>query len=164
MLKVIFGVAVVAIATAFGYLFSKKYRQRRRFFTQFREFNEQFIHEITYYRRPIKEFLSCHTYDREFDMVLQKYEAILSNNAFKNRELFDLSEYSFLNENEKTDITDYFMTIGTGDSASQKCYFLSMRERLSKYESDAISQGKKYENLYIELGFLCGLFILILII
>jgi hypothetical protein len=39
-----------------------------------------------------------------------------------------------------------------------------MRERLTQYEAAAISQGKKYENLYIELGFLCGLFILILII
>ena len=164
MLKVIFGVAVVAMATAFGYLLSKKYRQRRRFFTQFREFNEQFIHEITYYRRPIKEFLSCHLYDGAFDMVLQKYTVILTQNAFERGALFDLSDYTFLTENEKTDITDYFMTIGKGDSASQKCYFLSMRERLAKYESDALSQGKKYENLYIELGFLCGLFILILII
>ena len=164
MLKVIFGVAVVVVATALGYLFSKKYRQRRRFFSQLREFNEQFIHEVTYYRRPIKEFLSCHVYDGEFDGLLQKYTAMLAQSVLESHSLFDLAEYTFLAENEKSDVVDYFMTIGKGDSASQKCYFLSMRERLAKYESDAISQGKKYENLYIELGFLCGLFILILII
>jgi hypothetical protein len=81
VLKVIFGVAVVAIATAFGYLLSKKYRQRRRFFAQLREFNEQFIHEITYYRRPIKDFLACHAYDGEFDVLLQKYISVLAQNA-----------------------------------------------------------------------------------
>ena len=63
MLKVVLGVAIVAVFTAGGYILSKKYRQRRRFLGQFREFNEQFINEITYYRRPIKEFLSMNTFE-----------------------------------------------------------------------------------------------------
>ena len=67
-------------------------------------------------------------------------------------------------ENEKADVMDYFMGLGKGDANSQKTYLQFMRERLTKYETEAILQGKKYENLYIELGFLCGLFILILII
>lgn len=164
MLKVLFGLAIIAVSTAGGYILSKKYRQRRRFLGQFREFNDQFINEITYYRRPIKDFLAQHTFEGEFQTFLQGYATCLGLYSENRAQALDLSAYSFLAENEKIDIIDYFSMLGKGDSASQRCYFLSMRERLTKYEADAVSQGKKYENLYIELGFLCGLFILILII
>ena len=164
VLKVVFGLAIVVISTVGGYILSKKYRQRRRFLGQFREFNDQFIHEITYYRRPIKDFLSTHRFDGEFAAFLQGYLALLNEYTEGTMGQLDLSDYTFLSENEKNDLYDYFMTLGRGDSASQKCYFLSMRDRLTKYEAEAAFQGKKYENLYIELGFLCGLFILILII
>ena len=164
MLKILFGVAIIGISTACGYVFSKKYRQRRYFMGQFREFNEQFINEIAYYRRPIKDFLACHSYSGEFQILLHDYMDSLENNTFNELVPLDLSKYTFFLDNEKSDIIDYFMMMGKGDSASQKCYFLSMRDRLIRYETDAITQGKKYENLYTELGFLCGLFILILII
>ena len=156
--------AIVAISTTFGYILSKKYRQRRRFLGQLRAFNEQFINEITYYRRPIKDFLSSHVFEGEFQALLQSYVGSLDKYTENEGQALDLSSYTFLYENEKSDIFDYFMTLGKGDSDSQKRYFLSMGDRLNKYESAAISQSKKYENLYTELGFLCGLFILILII
>ena len=70
------GIAIVAVSTAGGYILSKKYRQRRRFLSQFREFNEQFINEVTYYRRPIKEFLSIHSFDGEFHLLLQSYMSL----------------------------------------------------------------------------------------
>lgn len=164
MLKIVLGMAIVAISTACGYIFSKKYRQRRCFMGQLREFNELFINEIAYYRRPIKDFLACHCYSGEFQLLLQDYLASLAEYPPQKSCFLDLSKYSFLQASEKTDIIDYFMMLGKGDSASQKSYFLSMRERLVKYETEAISQSKKYENLYIKLGFLCGLFILILIV
>ena len=164
MLKIILGLLVVVISMFVGYVLSKKYRQRRRFLTQFREFNEQFINEITYYRRPIKAFMEKQTFEGEFHCLLQSYVAWLEQYTEKRGEGLDLSPYTFLTESEKVDVYDYFMTLGKGDCESQKRYFLSMRERLIKYEANAILQGKKYENLYIELGFLCGLFILILII
>ena len=163
MLKIIFGLAIIAVSTMGGFLLSKKYRIRRRFLGQFREFNEQFINEITYYRRPIKEFLAKQTFEGEFNALIQSYLLALDEYKSAENPTLDLSEYTFLAENEKVDIFDYFMALGKGDSDSQKRYFLSMRDRLIKYEADAVSQGKKYENLYIELGFLCGLFILILI-
>ena len=161
VLKIFLGMLVVAMFTFFGYLFSRKFRIRRKFFGQLRGFNEQFIHEITYYRRPIKEFLSKKTYEGEFQGLIVSYLRWVDAT---NQQAFDLSSYTFLQENEKMDIRDYFMSIGKGDSSSQKCYFLSMQERLKGYELDAALQGKKYESLYVELGFLCGLFILILII
>ena len=164
MLKIILGVSIVAFATFCGYLLSKKYRQRRCFFTCWREFNEQFIHEIAYFRRPISDFLSLRAYEGEFQTLLQEYAQLLQEYAKNGEKWLDLSRYSFLANEEKTAIFDYFMMLGKGDSASQKAYFLSVRDTLVKYQIAANEQGKKYEDLYIKLGFLCGLFILILII
>jgi stage III sporulation protein AB len=163
MLKILLGLAVVLVSTAFGYIASNKYRQRRRFLGQFREFNDRFINEITYYRRPIKEFLASNTFDGLFQALLQEYVQRLEDFTEANA-VFNLSDYSFLSENEKNDLLGYFNMLGKGDSLSQKAYFFSMRERLVQYETESVLQGKKYENLYLELGFLCGLFILILII
>lgn len=59
---------------------------------------------------------------------------------------------------------DYFLMVGRGDSASQKTYFSSVSGVVSKWASDANLAAKKYGDLYIKLGFLCGLFVLILII
>ncbi len=164
MLRIFFGIAIVAFASFCGYLLSKKYRQRRLFFTCWREFNEQFINEIAYYRRPLSDFLSLRTYEGEFQTLLQEYAQILSEYAKSGENRLDLSEYSFLIDDEKTVVFDYFRMLGRGDSASQKSYFLSLRDTLVKYQTIANEQGKKYEDLYIKLGFLCGLFILILII
>ena len=163
MLKILLGVAVVALSTIFGYILANKYRLRRRFLGQFREFNDRFINEITYYRRPIKEFLMTNTFEGVFQSLLEGYAQQLGG-VSDGIAAFKMSDYSFLGENEKNDLLGYFSMLGKGDSISQKAYFLSMRERLTKYETEAVLQGKKYENLYLELGFLCGLFILILII
>ena len=164
MLKIVFGIAIVIFSTACGYYLAKKYRQRRHFLRQLREFNEQFINEISYYRRPIKDFLSIHPFEGEFQGFLQEYARVLNETNQEAQGILNLSNYTFLRENEKVDIIDYFMMLGKGDSHSQKSYFFSMRERLAKREQEAVDEGNRYENLYIKLGFLCGLFILILII
>ena len=54
--------------------------------------------------------------------------------------------------------------IGKGDSNSQKNYFTSVKETLSKLKKEAEENNKKYGDLYVKLGFLCGLLILILVI
>ena len=46
MLKLLSGIAIIAFTTFCGYFFSKKYRQRKIFFAQFKEFNERFLNEI----------------------------------------------------------------------------------------------------------------------
>ena len=76
----------------------------------------------------------------------------------------DGTEYSFLKREEQSAVQDYFMMLGRGDSASQKAYFSSMNDTLTKWHSESVSVSKKYGDLYVKLGFLCGLFLLILII
>ena len=162
MAKFIVGMAIVGFSTLCGYLLAKKYRQRKRFLSQMSVFNERFLSEIAYYKSPLREFASKYVYNGEFDAFLESYFQNLQE--VYGREPFDFSAFTFLTKEEQSFITDYFFMLGKGDSASQKSYFSGAKDTLKRLENEAQTDYKKYGDLYIKLGFLCGLFILILII
>ena len=164
MLKLFFGIAVVGFCSACGYIFTKKYRRRKLFFTQMYEFNERFISEISYYRRPLMEFSMKYTYKGEFQEFLSIYFHNMDKNTSFFAENLDKDVFYFLSKEEKILLEDYFQMIGKGDSLSQKTYFSSIKDTLNKTKTQSVLVSKKYGDLYIKLGFLCGLFILILII
>lgn len=162
--KFIFGIALVLFTTFCGYLFAKKYRQRKLFLQQFKEFNERFLSEITYYRRPIKAFVATYAYKGEFDRFLKVFFQLLEGGQAQARAFDFKAEFPFLQKEERQTLEDYFLMIGKGDSTSQKGYFSSVKERLSTLSLSAEKDCKKYGDLYIKLGFLCGLLLLILMI
>ena len=164
MTKFLFGVAIVAFTSFCGYFLAKKFRQRKLFFAQFWEFNERFLTEIAYYRRPLNEFVWKYVYKEEFEFLLQEFLNGLSQRSTLDREIVDLPAFSFLTKEEKRVVSDYFLMLGKGDSASQKSYFSSVKETLKKLQTDADTACKRYGDLYVKLGFLCGLLILILIV
>ena len=164
MAKFLLGVAIIAFTSFCGYLLAKKYRQRKQFFAQFREFNERFLTEIAYYRRPIAQFINGYAYKGEFDELLKEYFSVMEKHSQTDRAFIDLPEYSFLTQEEKGFIGDYFLMLGKGDSSSQKGYFSSVKDKIIKWQLDSAEQCKRYGDLYIKIGFLCGLLVLILII
>ena len=164
MLKFFIGLSVVAFGSLCGYLCSKKYRQRKLFLSQWKEFTERFLSEIAYYRRPIREFIAAYAYQVEFEDFLRKLPAENEGNAQGNRAFIINENYSFLTKEDKRLLEDYFLMLGRGDSLSQKAYFSAVRENVVKSYSEAETQCKRYGDLYIKLGFLCGLLILLLII
>ncbi|MBQ8684889.1 MAG: stage III sporulation protein AB [Clostridia bacterium] len=164
MTKFLLGVAIVAFTSFCGYILTKKYRKRKLFFTQLNEFNERFLSEISYYRRPIAEFASKYTYKGEFNEFLEKYFEYIDETPRFFEEVFASEGFTFLTAEEKTVLRDYFSMLGKGNSASQQAYFSSVKERLIKLKTEAEAACKRYGDLYIKLGFLCGLLILILII
>ena len=164
MQKFIVGIALVAFTSFCGYYLAKKYRQRKLFFKQLLEFNERFLSEIAYYRRPIKDFTEKYTYKGEFDELLQDFFTSLQAGENVQMHLLNGGKYAFLTTEEKRVVEDYFLMLGRGDSQSQKGYFSSVKTSLSKLQSDAETQCKRYGDLYIKLGFLCGLLILILML
>ena len=164
MLKFFVGIALIGFTTFCGYLLARKYRKRKDFFRQLREFNDRFIGEISYFRRPIEEFVAIYSYQGDFDALLKSFFYALKFSHTSDRLLLDLSNESFLIEEEKHLVEDYFLTLGKGDTLSQKSYFSSVKERLIKLESETEKQAKKYGDLYIKMGFLFGLLLLILIV
>lgn len=164
MTKLLLGIAIVAFTAFCGYFLAKKYRQKKLFFTQFEAFNERFLTEISYARRPIKEFVESYTYQGEFGGLLRDFFIGLEESSKEERMLLDEGEYNFLTKEELRVVEDYFLMLGKGDSQSQKGYFTAQKTALGKLRTQADETAKKYGDLYIKLGFLCGLLILILII
>lgn len=164
MVKLFLGIAVVAFTSLCGYVLARKYRQKQLFFRQFYTFNERFINEISYYRRPLQEFVKKYAYKEEFNQLLLAFFYSLEKKRLVLKDILDKQEYDFLKQEEKVVVMDYFLMLGKGDSASQKLYFSSMRDVLSKLQKEAEDTCKKYADLYIKIGFLLGLLILILIL
>ena len=164
LIKFFLGVAIVAFTSFCGYLLARKYRQRMLFFQQFYTFNERFLSEIAYYRRPIQAFISQYTFEGQFNEFLSEVFIEREENMQIEGVFAKSDKYTFLNKEDRKVATDYFCMLGKGDSASQKCYFSSMKEKLSQLRKDTEIQAKQYVDLYIKLGFLCGLLVLILIV
>ncbi len=164
MIKLLLGIAIVSFGSYCGYIFAKKYRKRKLFFAQLKEFNERFLSEVSYYRRPLGEFVSKYVYKGEFQIFLQNFFAEIEELSQSEHRPMTFADCEFLKSEDKALMEDYFKMLGKGDSASQKTYFSAAKERLVKVYAEAESEYKKYGDLYIKLGFLCGLLILILMI
>ena len=164
MTKFLLGLAIVAFTSYCGNFFTKKYRKRKSFFSQLFEFNERFLSEISYYRRPINEFASSSIYKGEFHAFLIEFFNGIKESEISVDKIIESDDYYFLSTEEKTVLRDYFYMLGKGNSEAQKAYFSSIKERLIKLRTQAETESKKYGDLYVKLGFLCGLLILILII
>ena len=162
--KFILGVLLVALGSFLGYLFGRRYRKRKQFFAQFCKFNDCFLAEITYARRPLSQFLTSGSYCGEFALLIDDYMQNVEQASSFAELIQKDSEYSFLKSEDKGWIVDYFYMLGRGDSHSQKTYFQSQKERIESSRAAAEKEDKRYADLYIKLGFLCGLFILILIL
>lgn len=164
MAKFFLGIVIVAFTSFCGYIFAGKYRQRKLFFMQWKEFNERFLNEIAYYRRPIVAFSSQYTYKGEFGKLIETFFQMLEEKNKNFDSILEKNEYSFLKKEEKKMVEDYFMMLGKGDSSSQKAYFSSLKDGLGKMQENTMNTYKKYGDLYVKLGFLCGLLILLLIL
>ena len=131
------------------------------FFFQFCEFNDRFLNEISYYKRPLETFIGSYEYKGEFSLLLQDFLTV--NRKKRDFDWLKGEEYSFLKQEEKTLIYDYFQMLGKGDSVSQKNYFSSTKDRLLYLRKETAEICKKYGDLYLKIGFLIGLLVLILI-
>lgn len=166
MLKFFLGLVIIGITTFCGRLCAGKYRKRKDFFVQMSEFNNRFLTEVSYYKRPLLEFFEGFSYHSEFEELLEevisarKGSGVLKGDSAR----IDFSGLPFLTADERVLVGDYFLTIGKGDSVSQKTYFGGMKENLNSIRKRCEEENKKYGELYVKLGFLCGLAILVLIV
>ena len=166
MIKLLLGLAIVLFCGFFGYFLSKKYRKRKEFFLQLSQFNDRFLAEISYYKRPLSKFLTANAYKGEFDVLLRDYYQTLKEESAGGRRIFTIGkeELPFLTADELSFVQDYFCTLGKGDTASQKDYFSAAKAWLLESRQKSEAECKKYGDLYVKLGILVGLAALILIV
>lgn len=154
MITYILYICIVLFLTYIGYFMSGKYRIKKEFYKNWVRFHRVFLNEMEYVRRPLPELLERFSAKGEFKRALDTYG---KEHELKGNE-------AFLNKDENFFLKEYFSFLGRSDSAGQKEYFSSVGKRL---EEDCLSAEKnavKYTDLYVKLGFLCGIAIVILLV
>ncbi len=153
-IKIIICIAVIAFSTAIGYLLAGKYRARKKFYDQFSLFNERYLNELSYSRKPLPDFLKQYEYTGDFAKTVSR--------CVDERDC-DV-KYPYLTNEEKTLCGNYFSMLGKGDALSQKSFFGAQTAILDAKRAEGDKQAKSRGNLYLKLGLLAGLAIVILII
>ena len=153
-LKIVLCVVIVTFCTLLGYFAAGKYRARKRFYAQLFTFNERYLNELGYTRRPLSTFLQESTYTGEFGKLITSF--------MKSREV--KLTYPWLKEDERTECSNYFSMLGKGDALSQKGFFTSRQSMLAEKKATCEHEAKSRSDLYLKLGLLAGLAFVILIV
>ena len=153
-LKFVLGALVIAFCTLLGYFAAGKYRSRKSFFTQLYAFNEKYLAELKFSRKPLSLFLKEFSFSGDMAATFgefQKSRAIKVN-------------YSYLTESEQKFAAEYLNMLGRGDSHSQSGYFSAQAAGLLESKKKSEADAKSYTDLYLKLGLLAGLAFVILIV
>ncbi len=151
-LKVVLAGAAVAFCVLLGYLAANKYRSRKAFYAQFYLFNERYLSELGYARRPLPQFLAAYPYTGDFQRTLAAFSA------------HGMSFPACLTQEEKKECEDYFGMLGRGDAHTQSGYFGARRAALAERKDKSKKEAEERGTLYLKLGLLAGLAFVILII
>ena len=153
-LKILIAAAVVAAGTAGGYFAANKYRARKKFYAQFAVFNERYLNELGYARKPLDAFLKQYAYTGDFSKSLK---------GFSERRDPKIN-YSYLTAEERAECADYFSMLGKGDSLSQRNFFAAKKAGIEEKRAASEKEAKSRGSLYLKLGILSGLAVVILIV
>lgn len=153
-LKLTVGGAIVAFCTLLGYFAATKYRARKNFYTQFCAFNERYLAELRYARKPLGDFLRENSFSGEFSKTIRAFSADRETKV----------GYAFLTHDEQAFCSDYLSMLGRGDARAQSGYFSAQREGLLQKQRACEAEAKKRNELYLKLGLLAGLAFVILIL
>ncbi len=152
--KLILCAAIVAFSVALGAFAAGKYRARRQFYRQFYTFNERYLTELRFMRRPLGEFFSAYTYEGDFGALVI---AAAEHKAWDKK-----AEY--LTQEERAQLADYFHMLGRGDAQSQQACFTAQKGILEEKRTESEREAKTRGELHLKLGLLAGLALVILII
>ena len=74
-IKVALACLAIAFSVGIGYLAANKYRCRRDFFSQLSDFNERYINELEYARKPLPVFLKETSATGDFKKMLEEFSS-----------------------------------------------------------------------------------------
>lgn len=155
MIKLFLSVLLVALCSAFGWLLTRKYKQRKTFFYELDLFNSRLINEVSYTKMPLFAFIDKYSFGGDFGKLLEEKK----ESGF----VSDSCGIAYLTEDEKNFVRDYFLMVGRSDSASQKEYLRSVQGETERMRAESGADYKKHFDLYVKLGFLFGLIVAIIL-
>ncbi len=153
-LKILVCIVIIAFCVFLGYVASGKYRARKKFFMQLSAFNDRYLNELSYARKPLGEFLQAYPYTGDFQKALSSFSEKRETQI----------KFGYLSKEEKKEFGDYLKMLGTGDSASQKSFFAAQKPGIEEKRAESEKQAKVRCELYLKLGLLAGLAFVILIV
>ncbi|MDY4187092.1 MAG: stage III sporulation protein AB [Candidatus Borkfalkiaceae bacterium] len=167
MYKLIAAVAVFVFCVFAGRYFSDKKSKKAAFYLSLCNFNGNYIKEMNFSRRPLKELLSKSYPSANFNDLL----ALVKQRVF-NESLSDLcgalagrwQNGLNLSEGDITEIEEYFSMLGKSDALSQseECY------RYKNYFEHSLAESEKSDksmgSLYNKLGIIVGLIAFVIVI
>ena len=153
-IKLILSVLIIAFCTLLGYVAASKYRSRKQFYAQFQVFNERYLTELSYSRRPLSAMLKEFGGGGDFEKLLKKFSETRTPEC----------KFSYLTKEERSETGEYLTMLGRGDSHSQHEFFASKKGMLSEKKAESELEAKKRGDLYLKLGLLAGLAFVILIV
>ncbi len=156
---------LVFLSVFIGYLFSKKYRNRKNFFQALVLLCNKFDIEINYSRERVKNIfdsldekikINLYGMDNNFLSFINKENNLDKHSLFKN--------ITFLKEEEKDVILLFFKSLGRSDVDSQSKEIKNFKLKFENLSSTSNNENKKYGSLSIKLGIIFGLLIIVLFI
>ncbi len=153
------------LAVFVGYIFSKKYSKRAKFFQTLVAICHKFEIEICYSRERLKNlFLSLEDKQKNSLFGIDKnFCDFLENKVSLEKETL-FNGINFLKENEKDVIFLFFKSLGRSDVQSQSKEIKQFQKSFEEFSSLAVNENKKYGTLSIKMGIVCALLIAVLIL
>ena len=148
-----------------GFRYSQKYKKRADFFQAIVMLCQKFDVEMNYSKERVKNILL--NLDAKIKSKLlgveQNYIAFLNQeNPLQKESLF--KGVQILKEDERDTIFMFFKNLGRSDLESQSKEIRNFQSRFDAAHQTAQSENKKYGSLAIKLGFIAGLFLVVLFI
>ena len=155
LFRVVLGLILIILSFTISRELSKKYRNKRVFFSDLYSFNQQIITEVSFSNNTLPSILKTIDGKSDFNNFIKDFFA---NGTVDN------SLPLYLNEKERKFIVFYLSNIGKSDSNSQKRYFEDSKNQIVDYLNESKENESKYTPLYLKMGVLIGFLLFIIVI
>lgn len=153
-LRLSIGVVFILLSTKIGKNKGDKYKCSLLFYESAISFCSNFKSNLLYKKSNLNDFIDFEYSSIEFKVVLENY--------INNQEISCYPEY--LSANERLEFDNFFLSLGKTDSLSQIEVINAYKDKFQLKLEDKRVQYKKYYTLTTKLGFVIGLWLMIMVL
>ncbi len=150
-MRLFLGVICLILCLFVGYVLSQKFSYKKRFYSDFKNFNERLTTEVSFTQKTIFQLINDN--DTDFYKFIKNK---ISDGESVNPRYLKKEELEFLD--------DYISNVGKSDRYTQMLYLNSVKNQIENCFYKSKEDEKKYKSLYVKMGFLIGLIILVVLL
>ncbi len=153
ILKLLIGIFSIVLAVKIGVDKSLKYKNVYEFYNSLINLCDKIISDLNYKKSKMSVILSNKFQSKDLNDMLKK--------LVKEKKLV---VPNYLSKEEAFLIEDLFNSLGKVDANSQILAIEAFKTELKKIANEKYEKYKKYNTLFVKLGFISGLLIFIMVI